>query len=119
VIAALTKAGFHGTHEACRLEQSIAGWRLEGMAVFRHETGPASIVYGVDCGVGWETLSGQVRRRVGERRIDYAHPPRQSLDGDDNPIPGLEHLVDLDFAFTPATNLQQLRRVSIGQGEAL
>jgi hypothetical protein len=107
-------------HEACRLERNITGWRLEGTTVFRHETGPASIVYSVDCGVGWETLSGQVSGRLGERRIDYAITRRDRVwMMNDSPIPGLEHLVDLDLNFTPATNLLQLRRVPIGQGEAV
>jgi uncharacterized protein len=107
-------------HDACWLEQSETGWRLEGMAVFRHGAGPASITYCVDCGIGWETLSGRVRGKVGERRFEYAIARRSSVwTVNDNPIPGLEHLVDLDLGFTPATNLQQLRRVSIDQGEAV
>jgi uncharacterized protein len=107
-------------HEVCRLAQTATGWRLEGTAVFRHATGPASIVYSVDCDGGWETLAGQVRGRLGERPIDYTIARRGSAwTMNDNPIPGLDHLIDLDLNFTPATNLQQLRRVPISQGKAV
>jgi hypothetical protein len=106
-------------HEACHLQLSSTRWRLEGNAVFRYESGPASIVYSVDCSVSWETLSGQVQGRLGDRRIDYAIARRgRAWMVNDILIPGLEHLVDLDLGFTPATNLLPLRRVSIHQGEA-
>jgi hypothetical protein len=31
---------------------------------------------------------------------------------------GLDHLVDLDYGFTPATNLPQLQRINLAVGEA-
>jgi hypothetical protein len=107
-------------HEACRLAQSGSGWRLEGVTVFRHEWGPASLTYSVDCGVNWESLSGQIHGMLGERRIDFAIARRGrvwTVNG--SPTPGLEHLVDLDLGFTPATNLPPLRRVSIEEGQAV
>ncbi|MGH7340217.1 MAG: putative glycolipid-binding domain-containing protein [Candidatus Rokuibacteriota bacterium] len=105
-------------HEACRLEQNGSGWCLQGTAVFRHEVGPASLAYAVRCDARWETLSGQVRGFLGERPIDYAVSRGGSvwtLNG--SAVPGLDHLVDLDLGFTPATNLQQLQRVPIARGE--
>ena len=33
-------------------------------------------------------------------------------------VPGLERYVDLDLGFTPATNLPQLRRVALAEGQA-
>jgi hypothetical protein len=33
------------------------------------------------------------------------------------PVPGLDHLVDLDLGFTPSTNLIHLRRVAIDHGQ--
>jgi hypothetical protein len=57
---------------------------------------------------------------LGNRKIDYAIT-RQGrewiLNG--KSIPGLEHLIDLDFGFTPATNLQQLRRVPMPQNQTV
>lgn len=107
-------------HEACRLEQDGGGWRLQGTAVFRHEAGPASITYVVRCNARWETVSGLVRGNLGQRPIDYAVTREGNiwkLNG--SAMPGLEHLVDLDLGFTPATNLQQLRRVPIARDETV
>jgi len=107
-------------HDTCRLEQSGTNWNLEGTAVFGHRDGAASINYSVQCDVRWEALSGQVRGILGNRNIDYVITRRGKdwkLNG--GTIPGLEHLVDLDFGFTPATNFQQLHRVSITQNEAI
>jgi hypothetical protein len=107
-------------HDACRLEQNGVGWRVEGAAVFRHPAGPACVAYSVQCDQQWRTVSGRVRGALGQRAIDY----RVALRGttwtlNETPVSGLEALVDLDLGFTPATNLQQLRRVLIGQDEAL
>ena len=101
-------------HDFCRLEREYSGWRLDGTAVFAHESLPPSIAYSVQCNPGWQTLSGLVRGILGPRTIDYVVAREKKtwfLNG--NRVPGLEHLVDLDFSFTPATNLTQFRRVSL------
>jgi hypothetical protein len=107
-------------HEICILEQESTGWRLHGTTVFRHKAGPAKIEYSVRCNVHWETLSGKVRGILGNRCIDYAIT-RQGKEWQLNgrTVPGLEHLVDLDLNFTPATNFQQLRRVRLRQNETV
>jgi uncharacterized protein len=90
------------------------------MAVFRHDTGPATICYSLQCDLRWETLSGRVCVVVGERPIDYV-AARQNGFGTQNggAVLRLERIVDLDFNFTPATNFQQLRRISIARHEAI
>lgn len=106
-------------HDACRLERREDGWRIEGTAVFRHREGPAAITYRVDCDADWKTLVGNIRGFLGRRRIEYAivrQTGSWTLNG--TLVRGLDHLVDLDFGFTPATNLQQLRRDPIAQNEA-
>ncbi len=106
-------------HDACRLEQNSAGWSVEGAAVFRHPSGPACIAYSVQCDHQWRTMSGWVRGVLGQRPIEYRVAHRGATwTLNETPVPGLEALLDLDLGFTPATNLQQLRRVSIGQDEA-
>jgi uncharacterized protein len=101
-------------HDFCLLEQEPFGWRLAGAAVFLDDSQPASISYSVRCGPDWEAVSGFVHGFLGSRRIDYVVTREDSvwlLNGDC--VPGLEHLVDLDSSFTPATNLTQLRRVPL------
>jgi hypothetical protein len=107
-------------HEACRLEQRAVGWRLAGTSIYRHDDGSASIAYSVLCDTNWQTVSGRIRGVVGQRRIDYfvaRHGAVWTLN--DVPMPGLEHLHDLDLSFTPATIMQQLRRVTIANDEAI
>jgi uncharacterized protein len=107
-------------HDACRLEQGIDRWKLEGAAIFRHEDGPANISYSVQCDVEWQTPSGRIRGFVGQRSVHYTVVRSGGLwTLNDAPVPGLRHLLDLDLGFTPATNLQQLRRVSIAANETV
>jgi uncharacterized protein len=107
-------------HDACRLEQEASGWRLDGAAVFLHDSEPASISYSVRCSPDWETISGLVRGSLGLRTVDYVFDRQDkawTVNG--NRVYGLEHLADLDFSFTPATNLTQLRRVLLPQDSAV
>jgi hypothetical protein len=107
-------------HDACRLERGDSGFRLRGTTIFRHENGPARLSYSVECDARWHTLSGSVEGFLGDRSLEHAFVREGGiwvLDG--NPVSGLNHLFDLDFSFTPATNIQQLRRVKIAQGEAV
>lgn len=107
-------------HDACRLLRAGAGWRLEGLAAFRHADGPAALAYALDCDDAWRTRGGVVTGWVGERAVDLrvargAHGA-WTLGG--RAVAGLEDCVDLDLGFTPATNLAQLRRVALVVGEA-
>jgi hypothetical protein len=107
-------------HDACRLEGAHDGWRLEGAAVFRGKEGPTYLAYSVQCGALWRTVSGQIHGFVGERAVEAVIARRGSawaLNG--ALVPGLDHLLDLDLSFTPATNLLQLRRVSIAPQESI
>jgi hypothetical protein len=108
-------------HDAAWLSKAPDGWLLEGAAVFRHEAGaPARVEYRVRCDEGWTTREGEVRAVIGEARhelkIERSSSGAWSLNG--NPVPGVEDCYDLDFGFTPATNLLQLRRVALRPGEA-
>ena len=107
-------------HDACRLAPHDAGWSLDGAAVFRHEGVPARLAYHLACDLAWRTQWGRVRGWIGPRAVDW-HVVR-GADGtwtlDDALVPGLESYVDLDLGFTPATNLSQLRRVALAEGQA-
>lgn len=74
----------------------------------------------MQCNPAWEAVSGLIRGILGLSTIDYVVARQEKtwfLNG--KRVPGLEHLVDLDFSFTPATNLTQLRRVSLPIGRAV
>lgn len=107
-------------HDACTLAKLDAGWVLDGMSVFRHDGVPARIGYRVVCDGAWRTEQGRVRGSVGARALDFtvlrAGDGTWALNGD--AIRGLEDCVDLDLGFTPATNLTQLRRIALAEGQA-
>lgn len=107
-------------HDACRLERVDGGWRLAGAAIFCGKKGPTFLSYAVRCDAQWRTVSGRIGGFVGEQTVDFAVAHQGSawtLDG--VPVPGLDHLVDLDLSFTPATNLQQIKRVPIAAKESV
>ena len=107
-------------HDACRLEQLPAGWQLEGTAVFLHEGAPSRLTYRVACDTTWATRHGHVHGWLGDQTVDWTSLRTRhgswTLNG--NAVPGLETFVDLDLSFTPATNLQQLQRVKLADGES-
>jgi hypothetical protein len=107
-------------HDACRLVQGDAGWRIEGTAVFRHESVPAQLAYLVACDRAWSTASGHVRGWLGSHPVEFtiARTPAGVWTLNGAGVPGLERYVDLDLGFTPATNLLQLRRLALGDGQA-
>lgn len=110
-------------HDACRLERTGSGWRLAGAAIFRHESLPACLAYQVECDAQWRTSRGSVQGWVGDRTVDL--PIQRTPAGvwtlHGKIAPHLEGCFDLDFGFTPATNLFQLRRAAlqIGQSAAI
>jgi len=107
-------------HDACRLDESAAGWTLDGTAVFVDDEGPARLAYRVVCDRAWRTRRGRIRGWLGARRVELTVARTSAgvwvLDG--GPVPGLEGCDDLDLAFTPATNLPPLRRAALAVGRA-
>ncbi len=107
-------------HDACRLERKDTGWRLEGTAVFRHESGPAWLTYHVVCDCAWHAQQGHVLGWLGadalEFRIVRTSTGVWTLNG--AVVAAVGNCVDLDFGFTPATNLPQLRRLALEVGQA-
>jgi hypothetical protein len=106
-------------HDACRLEQAVLGWRLDGAAAFRHEGAPALLAYRLACDADWKTLRGAVTGWIAGRSVEW-HAERTSgawaLNGE--AVTGLDDCVDLDLGFTPATNTCALRRLSLEVGQS-
>jgi hypothetical protein len=107
-------------HDACRLDEVEDGWRLHGTAVFQLDGAPTRLDYRVECDRAWRARSASVDGWVGAQPI--ATTIARATDGrwllDDVPVSGLDDCVDVDFGFTPATNVLQLRRVALAVGEA-
>jgi len=107
-------------HDACRLEQCAGGWRIEGTAVFAENGRPTQLAYQVTCDDGWRTLHGEVHGWAGSERVSFsvARAPDGVWRLNGAPVSGLEGCLDLDYGFTPATNLLQLRRAALAVGQA-
>jgi uncharacterized protein len=107
-------------HDTCRLLASDAGWQLDGTAIFRHEGDAARLSYRVTCDRAWRTQHGEVRGWLGALPVDFTVARTAddvwTLNG--TLVPGLHGHVDLDLGFTPATNLFQLRRIALAEGNA-
>ena len=106
-------------HDACRLVEDKDGWQLSGTAVFRQEDAAVCLGYVVAGDRSWGTQRGEVSGWIGEKPVDFTVIRNAgggwTLNG--ARVPGLDELVDLDFGFTPATNLPQIRRVKLAVGQ--
>ena len=107
-------------HDTCRLEERAQGWFLEGVAVFRHEGLPAQLAYAVACDREWRAQQGHVKGWLGGHSVHFtiSRAPEGTWMLNGAAISGLEACLDLDFGFTPATNVSQLRRLNLAPGEA-
>jgi uncharacterized protein len=107
-------------HDACRLIQRHDGWDVEGTAVFRLDGAPARLDYRVGCDAAWRSRQGHVRGWIGGRSVEHVVARTEvgawTLDG--TGVDAVQHGIDLDFGFTPATNLFQLRRLALAPGQA-
>jgi uncharacterized protein len=109
-------------HDACRIEQKSGGWRLTGSAVFMEVGDPCQLDYTIECDAGWHTRSARVRGFAGtepvEIEIDVDGSQRWRLNGvEQMDVAGA---LDVDLAFTPATNKLAIRRLDLpiaGMGE--
>jgi uncharacterized protein len=105
-------------HDAASLSSRAGGWRLQGTGVFAHEGLPACFNYELDLADDWATVRARILGFIERQRIDatIVREGRGWLFNGSR-VAGLESLVDLDLAFTPATNLQHLRRTALQIGE--
>lgn len=104
-------------HDTALLARALSGRHLTGTSVFRGEEGPVCVNYMVDMDDSWRATRGSIRGIAGGRRFFHSierRPDGWTLDGRPQ---GVGDLVDLDFGFTPATNIQQLSRLALPVGE--
>lgn len=100
--------------DTCKLLRTADGWALEGRADCE-ERGNVEISYRVDCTPDWVTRAATIEGTHAHRieRKDRVWV----LDG--RPQPGFEHLMDIDFGFTPATNFLLMKRLRFPIGKAI
>ncbi|MDQ2634041.1 MAG: putative glycolipid-binding domain-containing protein [Pseudomonadota bacterium] len=104
-------------HDTALLVPALTGWHLTGMTAFLGEGGPVAVNYTVEVDDAWQAKRGSIRGIAGGRRFFHSMERKEdgwTLDATPN---GLADLTDLDFGFTPATNLLQLKRAALEEGE--
>jgi len=104
-------------HDAALLQEHGDGHRLTGTAIFEHEGRPGCFNYLVDLRPDWTTDRGRITGFVSGETVDVTIERATEgwyLNGEPQ---GLGHLVDLDYGFTPATNLQQIQRLQLRVGK--
>jgi hypothetical protein len=106
-------------HDSCRLFKLSHGWRISGSAVFWDSGRPCHFQYDVITDAGWRTERANVEGFLGKRAIhlhvNSAGGGRWRISG--KPQNNVTGCVDVDFGFTPATNLIVLRRLSLKVGQ--
>jgi hypothetical protein len=105
--------------DAASLEPIDGGWLLRGAAAFEHEDGAAAVAYQVEVDARWRTKRGIVSGFLGAQTVQVEilrDDAGWRLNG--AAVEGLDHLVDLDFGFTPATNVLQLSRIALKPGQS-
>ena len=100
--------------DAALLRPYGGGWLLQGAAAFDHDGGSVAVAYQVEVDARWETKRGIISGFLGDQTVQ--HEIRRDDAGwrlNGVRVEGLEHLVDLDYGFTPATNVLQLSRIAL------
>jgi uncharacterized protein len=104
--------------DAALLQSTDGGWLLRGAAVFDREGGSAAVTYQVEVDDRWRTKRGVVSGFLGDQTIQYEiRRDDQGWTLNGAAVQGLGHLLDLDYGFTPATNVLQLSRVALEVGQ--
>jgi uncharacterized protein len=105
-------------HDAARLASHGARWRLTGTAAFREGGRPCALTYAVDCDADWRTVTGTVAGWIGEREVGLElrrnQESRWFLNGIESAA--VAGCVDVDYGFSPSTNLLPIRRLRLDVG---
>lgn len=117
-LARWTRLDQPGREEA-RLQRTYLGWNLSGRVVVEEEGRDYALSYEVACDERWRTLFALVECRVGAETFGTTV---QSQDGSWR-LNGAEayrdeRVLDVDLAFTPATNTLPIRRLNLVAGES-
>lgn len=105
-------------HDAAALTRTPDGWHLSGVAVLARTNRPCRLEYEIDCDSHWLTRRCTLAGYVGAATVtlDVARDSAGSWIVGGAPAAGLKGCDDIDFGFTPATNLLPIRRLELSVG---
>jgi hypothetical protein len=104
--------------EVADLTRNGAGWILAGMAVVAHDGRPCALEYRIECDAAWQTETVRIGGHVGGKpaALELVRSPGHSWRMNGTLMPLLQGCVDVDFGFSPVTNLLPIRRLELALG---
>jgi len=107
-------------HDAAIVRATAEGWLLEGAAAFLEAGSPSHLHYAVLLDGRWQTRSATVEGWFGTTPVQLAVTVGPSGDWLVNGqiVPAVSGALDIDLAFTPATNLLPIRRLQLAVGQS-
>lgn len=106
--------------DACRVRSGRDGWLIEGAAAYRSGDMTAALSYRVETGADWASRVAEVSGFAGGRdiRLEIVRGGAGwTVNGET--VPEVGGLVDIDLGFTPATNLNAIRRLDLDIGASV
>lgn len=105
-------------HDRCTLELDAEGHRLAGTALFSHNGVSYDIRYTIITDAQWHTrvVAAHVQGDGRERRLSLRADGAGAWWMSDSELPELAGCLDVDLAFTPATNTLPIRRLGLDVG---
>lgn len=106
--------------ERCELGRDDSGFRLSGTTLFTSHDGPVEIRYSITLDAKWRTrIAGvHVRAPSENRSVALRSDGAGNWEAEGREIPELSGAIDLDLAWTPATNTIPIRRLELPIGGA-
>lgn len=105
-------------HDRCALEPDALGHRLAGTALVAVEGDSYDITYTVITDAHWRTrvVAARVQGPGRDRRLSMKSDGAGNWTVGEQGLPELEGCLDVDLAFTPATNTLPIRRLGMDVG---
>jgi len=111
-------------HEWAQLEDHPEHWKIRGTAILAEQGIPYRLDYAVECDRSWRTRavrirgsSGDSKDQISEIRVDVAADADSRWRVNGELHEAVSGCVDVDLAFTPATNLIPIRRLALPIGK--
>jgi hypothetical protein len=103
-----------------RLLQMPDGYLLDGRVLTVVDGRPAEAHYAVLCDRDWSTLGAhaQLIQGTSVRRVQLRRDQQDQWWRDEERLPSLDGIRDVDLAITPATNTLPIRRLALAIGES-
>lgn len=105
--------------DACRFRSGPGGWTISGTAIFIEDGAGASLDYEVTCGDDWSARNAAVSGWFGRTQVSLFVERTDTTGWRMNgaPLTVAPGVVDIDLAFTPATNTTAIRRLDPRPGQ--